>query len=120
LLFTVIACIIAAPMARPTKYSRKSVENVCSYCLFFQRDPSAPHSIRGNCTYHKEWIENASLTTCSDMSSHPLKEKGIYRLINKSGEEWIYARRQEKLRTRLFLVKGGKAHEFGKVKASKS
>jgi hypothetical protein len=80
-------------------------ENVCSYCLFFQPDPAANGRLRGNCTYHKEWIDNASRTTCSEMSSCPLKEKGIYELVANNGNGWLYVRRQEKLRTRLFLIK---------------
>ncbi|MFQ5542131.1 MAG: hypothetical protein ACE5E2_04820, partial [Candidatus Binatia bacterium] len=53
---------------------------------------------------HKEWIENASLTTCSDMSVRPLEAKGIYRLVYNQGE-WLYNRRTSKARTRLHLMK---------------
>ena len=88
------------------KKSKNDRENVCAYCLFFQPDPAASRPLRGNCTYHKEWIENASLTLCSDMSNRPLKEKGIYQLVaNGDHDGWLYIHRQEKLRTRLFLIK---------------
>jgi len=80
-------------------------ENVCGYCLFLQPYRPGTRPLRGNCTYHKEWIENASLTTCSDMSSCRLEEPGIYQLLPNSGSGWRYVRRTEKIRTRLFSVK---------------
>lgn len=80
-------------------------ENVCSYCLFFQPSRPGTRPLRGNCTHHKEWIENASLTTCSDMSRRHLEEPGIYKLVPGGDEGCIYVRRTKKLRTRLFLVK---------------
>ena len=90
---------------RTAKNRVYDTENLCSYCLFFQAMPSG-RKLQGNCTYHKEWIENASLTTCSDMSSQPLKEKGIYRLVQSEANVLSYVRREHKLRTRLFLIKG--------------
>jgi hypothetical protein len=88
------------------KPAGSALDYVCGYCLFFQPQTTATGTLRsGNCTYHKEWIENAYRTTCSDMSSHPLEEEGIYRLIANNGSGWSYIRRTEKLRTRLFSVK---------------
>lgn len=62
-------------------------------------------ALKGNCGHHKEWIEDAAHTTCSDMSNQPLEEKGIYQLVRNNGDGWFYVRRTHKLRTRLFLVK---------------
>ena len=100
-----------AKRARSHKKSVPELENLCSYCLFFQPYPGGARTHQGNCAYHKEWIENASLTTCSDMSSQPLKEKGIYRLVTDGTDSWSYVRRQGKLRTRLFLIKGFKGYK---------
>lgn len=87
------------------KNSVLSAENVCGYCLFFQPEPPGRRPLRGNCTHHKEWIENGWLTTCSDMSSRRLEERGIYQLVPSSENDCIYIRRTKKVRTRLFLVK---------------
>lgn len=46
--------------------------------------------------------------TDSDMSSRPLKEKGIYRLVQSEANALSYVRREQKLRTRLFLIKGSR------------
>ena len=94
-------------LGSPKKRSLLDQENVCGYCLFFQRYPAPSRYLRGNCTYHKEWIENAYLTTCSDMSARQLEEKGIYRLVENdpNGGDWVHIRRDKKQRTRLFLVK---------------
>jgi len=90
----------------PSKKSpSRDRDNVCSYCLFFQPDPEGNHPLRGNCTYHKQWIANASRTTCSEMSSFPLKENGIYELVRDAANGWTHVRRTTKLRTHLFLVK---------------
>jgi len=89
-----------------SKSNRKiPLENFCSYCLFFQPATPRGRPLGGNCTYHKEWIDNASFTTCSDMSNQPLKEKGIYQLVPDQSDRWLYIRREKKIRTRLFLVK---------------
>lgn len=93
-------------MAR--RYAKRSaLDYVCGYCLFFQPQSGDAQNIRsGNCAYHKEWIENAYRTTCSDMSNHGLTEQGIYRLVaNNGGVGWHYIRRPEKIRTRLYSVK---------------
>jgi len=90
---------------RSAKNSAYDTENLCSYCLFFQPLPWG-RKPQGSCTYHKEWIENASQTTCSEMANEPLKEKGIYRVLSNNGDGWSYVRRPHKLRTRLFLIKG--------------
>jgi hypothetical protein len=87
------------------KNASQERENVCGYCLFFQPYRPETRPARGNCTHHKEWIENASLTTCSDMSSRHLEERGIYQLIPIHKGEWTYLRRTKKVRTRLFSVK---------------
>ena len=86
--------------------ARTDLDNVCSYCLFFQPQTTDTGTLRsGNCCYHKEWIENAYRTTSSEMSNKPLDGKGIYRLVANNGNGWQYIRRTEKLRTRLFAVK---------------
>jgi len=64
--------------------------------------------LKGNCSYHKEWIDNASFYTCSGMSALALKRKGIYRLEADGEGGWLYVRREEKVRGRLFLVKGAR------------
>jgi len=94
-----------AKRARSPKKSVVDYENLCSYCLFFQPYPAGSRTHQGNCAYYKEWIENAAFTTCSDMSSQSLKEKGIYRLVSNDQVCWFYVRRQEKIRTRLYAVK---------------
>lgn len=95
-----------AKRAKSPKKSAVDLENLCSYCLFFQPYPAGVRNRQGNCTYYKEWIENASLTTCSEMSNRPLKESGIYQLVaNNDTDGCSYVRRQVKLRTRLFSVK---------------
>ena len=50
--------------------------------------------LRGNCSFHKEWIGQASLTTCSDMSLRRLRPAGIYQLEANDEGEWSYVRRQ--------------------------
>jgi hypothetical protein len=57
---------------------------------------------------HKQWIESAARTTCSEMSHGRLQE-GIYQLLARTRGQWRYVRRTRKVRTRLFLVKGGRA-----------
>ncbi len=85
---------------------KSALDYVCGYCLFFQPQSGDNGNLKsGNCAYHKEWIENAYRTTCSDMSNQALSEKGIYRLVSNSGAGWDYIRRTEKLRTRLYAVK---------------
>ncbi len=87
------------------KKGRKShEENTCSRCLYFESHLPDRRPLKGNCTHHKEWIENASFTTCSDMSDRPLEPKGIYRLVYNQGE-WSYDLRTSKPRTRLYLMK---------------
>src|SRR3970282_2102205 len=89
-------------MGRKKPTSKNSLdENICTYCFFFQAWQPRGRPLKGNCTYHKEWIENAALTTCSDMSNQPLEEKGIYQLVSDDGNGWSYVRRTNKLRTRL-------------------
>lgn len=87
------------------KSSIADAENTCGYCLFFQSYRPGTRPLRGNCAYHKEWIENASFTTCSDMSNTHLAERGIYCLVPNHGSGWLYVRREKKIRTRLFSVK---------------
>lgn len=83
-------------------------ENTCHDCLYFKLPPASRHSTRGNCSLHHQWIEHATRTTCSEMSSRRLK-KGIYQLFELYRGEWRYVLREKRLRTRLFLVtKGGK------------
>jgi hypothetical protein len=91
---------------RTSKKHRPTVlDSVCGYCLFFQPQTANPGALRsGNCCYHKEWIENAYRTTCSDMSRDRLAD-GIYHLVAGDNSSWQYIRRAKKLRTRLFSVK---------------
>jgi hypothetical protein len=85
---------------------RSALDYVCGYCLFFQPQTGDSANQRGgNCVYHKEWIDNAYRTTCSEMSNHTLLEQGIYKLIANGISGWDYIRRSEKIRTRLFSVK---------------
>lgn len=88
------------------KTKASALDYVCGYCLFFQAQASESGALRsGNCSYHKEWIDNAYRMTCSDMSTHPLEKQGIYRLVAESGTGWQYVHRTEKVRTRLYSVK---------------
>ena len=91
----------------PKKTASNALDYVCGYCLFFQPQSVASGASRaGNCAYHKQWIENAYRTTCSEMSNQTLEAQGIYRMVANDGAGgWQYIRRTEKLRTRLFLVK---------------
>lgn len=100
-----LAVFLGERMAR--RIAKKSaLDYVCGYCLFFQPQVADSGSARsGNCAYHKEWIENAYRTTCSDMSNHVLNEKGIYHLVSNPAAGWDYIRRREKVRTRLYAVK---------------
>lgn len=84
---------------------RPSEEHTCSHCLHFQPENRERRPLAGNCAYHKEWIENASLYTCSDMSALPLDPKGIYRLKMDGKGRWAHVRRENKVRARLVLVK---------------
>jgi hypothetical protein len=88
------------------KYRSTVLDNVCGYCLFFQPQTTKSGALRsGNCCYHKEWIENAYRTTCSEMSHDRLDEQGIYHLVSNNGGGWQYIRRAAKVRTRLYSVK---------------
>lgn len=80
------------------------LDNTCSHCLYFESHTPTRRPLKGNCSRHKEWIESASFTTCSDMSRQTLHPKGIYRMVNKDNK-WSYVRRVNKLRTQFFLVK---------------
>jgi hypothetical protein len=82
---------------------REQPENTCSYCLYFKPPPNSRQNARGNCSLHKEWIESAARTTCSEMSNRRLA-KGIYQLLEQSRGESIYIQRTTRIRTRLFLV----------------
>jgi len=94
------------PARTSKKFRPTALDNVCGYCLFFQPQASEAGQLRsGNCCYHKEWIENAYRTTCSDMSRDRLEEQGIYQIVANGESGWQYIRRTEKLRTRLFSVK---------------
>ncbi len=84
---------------------RLEAENTCAYCLYLQPPPNSRGPSRGNCAYHKEWIESASTTTCADMSKKPLKKKGIYELVANETSGRDYLLRKAKIRTRLFLVR---------------
>ena len=81
----------------------QELENTCSYCLYFIPPPNSRQHSRGNCSLHKQWIESAARTTCSDMSGRPLA-KGIYQLSQRSPGVWEYERRPQPIRTRLFLI----------------
>lgn len=91
-----------------TSRDKDKPENTCAYCLYLQIPPKPRRRPpAGNCTYHKQWIDNAARTTCSDMSNHRL-EDGIYQLYEEGPGRWLYVRRKEKLRPRLFLVKSSR------------
>jgi len=93
--------------SKKSKQAAKSpVENTCSHCLYFEAARPGRRPLKGNCSYHKEWIDYASFYTCSEMSSLSLKPKGIYRLESNGMGGWVYVRREGKVRSRLFLVKG--------------
>jgi hypothetical protein len=100
---------------KPRQGIRRSAEHTCSYCLYFQPHLPNRRPLRGNCSHHKQWIEHASLTTCSDMSRKKLLPRGIYELVSISKAGWEYVRREIPQRTRLFLVKGkeGEMRENG-------
>jgi hypothetical protein len=89
----------------PSSVYKQERENTCNYCLYFQNYPYSRRPAQGNCAYYKQWIANAALTTCSDMSVRRLKEKGIYQLLTDGHGGWLYVKRQEKIRTRLFAVR---------------
>jgi hypothetical protein len=96
---------------------RPEIENTCGYCLYFKPPPNARQSSRGNCSLHKEWIESAGRTTCSEMSNRRLAS-GIYELARREPGEWLYIRRNVRMRTRLFVVNGKagdrlRGEEFG-------
>lgn len=105
--------IFDIPMSRSTPKKRLTPrqkplwkdEYLCTDCLFFQSAPNSPRALKGNCSYHKQWIENAAYTTCSEMSRQSLKQQGIYRILTTTDASRAYVRREEKLRTRLFLLK---------------
>src|SRR5919109_777561 len=81
-------------------------ENTCQYCLYLKPPPGSRHATGGNCSLHREWIERAARTTCSDMSNLYLP-KGIYHPHEPSRGEWRYVRRKKRIRTRLFLISTG-------------
>src|SRR5919106_3562652 len=78
-------------------------ENTCQYCLYLKPPPGSRHSTRGNCSLHKEWIDSSTRTTCSEMSKQRL-QRGIYQLTEQTHGQWLYIRRKDRIRTRLFLV----------------
>ncbi len=88
---------------------KPSVEHTCSHCLYFHAVKPGRRPLKGNCSHHKEWIEHASLYTCSEMSALSLKPKGIYRMETDGDGGWVHVRRETKVRSRLFLIKGGEA-----------
>ena len=87
---------------------RPEWENTCNFCLYYHTNPRRRSKTAGNCSYHNEWIESAEFTTCSDMSPQSLKP-GIYVLEAMSTGDWAYNRREETIRTKLFVVAGGRA-----------
>lgn len=79
-------------------------DNTCAYCLYFHPWEPQRRPLGGNCSHYKEWIENASQTTCSEMSNRPLDQKGIYEIIpTRLGPTYVH--RKQKQRTRLFRIK---------------
>ncbi len=90
------------------------MEHTCSHCLYFQAARPGRRPLKGNCGYHKEWIDRASLYTCSEMSALSLKRKGIYRLKTDGKGGWVHVRREAKVRSRPFLVKGEKPKGSGR------
>ena len=90
--------------------SKAQAENTCHCCLYLKPPPDARQATRGNCSLHKEWIGSAGRTTCSEMSKHHL-QRGIYQLTEQTHGEWLYIRRKDRIRTRLFLVSKGRKGE---------
>ncbi len=90
----------------PSSNTKPESENTCRDCLYLQRPPGAPHARCGNCALHKEWIASAARMTCSDMSNYRL-QRGIYQLLKQEYGDWCHVRRNKRVRTRLFLVRGG-------------
>jgi hypothetical protein len=89
-------------------FSKRKIqaENTCYYCLYLKPPPGSHHNKGGNCALHREWIDRATRTTCSEMSNQRL-QAGIYQLSETARGEWIYTRRSKRIRTRLFLVAKG-------------
>jgi hypothetical protein len=83
--------------------ARFQPENTCHFCLYLKPPPGTQRTTCGNCSLHQQWIENATRTTCSDMSNHRL-ESGIYHLLERDRGEWAYILRKSRIRTRLFLM----------------
>lgn len=94
---------------RPTRRGkqRPEWENTCNYCLYYHPNPRRRSKTSGNCSYHNQWIESSEFTTCSDMSPQRL-EPGIYVLEPTALGDWVYLQREERLRTKLFVVEGGR------------
>lgn len=90
---------------KPRQGSGQRAENTCAHCLYFKPPLNNRRPLSGNCALHKQWIEHASLTTCSEMSNKPLIPAGIYRLVAGGNAKWNYIRRKVPIRTRLFLVR---------------
>jgi hypothetical protein len=101
-----------------TESSGPQTENTCSYCLYFEQWRASRRKKCGNCSLHKEWVEDAALMTCSDMSMERLGNKGIYRLVEDGGV-WGYVRRERKVRTRLFVVGGRRGLGTAKGRCNK-
>lgn len=89
----------------PSSNFKTEQENICSDCLYFTPPPNSRRLLSGNCCLYKEWINNASRTTCSEMSNQKSLKDGIYELLAESSGKWLYIRRRERVRTRLFLVR---------------
>lgn len=94
---------------RPTRQGKRRPEweNTCNYCLYYHANPLRRSKTSGNCSFHNQWIEASEFTTCSDMSPQPL-EAGIYVLECSPRGDWIYRRRQGGMRTKLFVLEGGR------------
>lgn len=86
---------------------RPEWENTCNYCLYYHANPGRRAKNAGNCSYHNQWIEASEFTTCSDMSPQPLAP-GIYVLEAMPTGDWAYNRREEAIRTKLFVMEGGR------------
>lgn len=100
---------------------RPEWENTCNYCLYYHANPLRRSKTAGNCSYHNEWIETSEFTTCSDMSPQSL-QPGIYVLKPTAVGDWCYIRREGRMRTKLFVIEGGRgpggARGVGKKTAS--
>ena len=90
--------------------SKAQAENTCHCCLYLKPPPDARQATRGNCSLHKEWIDSAARTTCSEMSKRHLQRGNLP--ANRTDPRRVALHTAEdRIRTRLFLVSKGRKGE---------